>query len=99
MENRNPYIVPTSVRTLLVDLLYRGTNGAFLLSDRRAVGKTSQVFSAIEEVVKLEKESRSGLDVLVITIYAMKFEIFYKNTKDNNKKTFHFEKSNRRIKQ
>jgi hypothetical protein len=92
MENRNPYIVPTSVRTLLVDLLYRGTNGAFLLSDRRAVGKTSQVFSAIEEVVKLEKESRSGLDVLVITIYAMKFEIFYK-------KTFHFEKSNRRIKQ
>ena len=86
MDNRNPYIVPTRARSLLVDLLHRGTNGAFLLSGRRGVGKTSQVLSAIEEVVELEKRSRSSLRTLAITIDATKFEIFYRDAKDSNKK-------------
>ena len=46
-------------RELLIDFIRRKNEGALLICGKRGVGKTSVVFSAIQEAKRLEEEETS----------------------------------------
>jgi hypothetical protein len=81
MKNYNAYVQNTRACQLLIDLFCRGTKGAFLLSGRRGVGKTTQVVYAIRHAAdKLVMDE--GIEVLPVRVDASNFEIFYRNSEE-----------------
>ena len=78
--HRKTYVQDTRAITLLEELLHIGTEGLFLVSGKKGVGKTTQVNQAIKQMK--EKEEREGRQVLVVKVDASNFEMIHKSGED-----------------
>jgi len=65
------HITRKKEQNVIIDFLWRKEEGALLISGKRGVGKTSTVFSAVGEAIKILGKDK----VLPILINAPNFEI------------------------
>ncbi len=73
IQEKKGYHVPrTKERELLIDFITRRSEGSLLVSGKRGVGKSSIIFSAIQESMEKTKNDETIIPVLVI---APSFEI------------------------
>lgn len=64
-DNSYCHVIRKKEQEMLVDFLQRKNEGALLLSGKRGVGKTSAIFSAIQEAKRLLKKNDGILNILV----------------------------------
>lgn len=64
-DNSHCHVIRKKEQEMLVDFLQRKNEGALLLSGKRGVGKTSAIFSAIQEAKRLLKKNDGILNILV----------------------------------